>query len=132
MPTRQRRFAWLLLGIAGALLWAVLALSHGLAPYDGLPFSLVIDGQDVTAELGRHRLDQGTRLLLAGLAVGVGLWLLVALPLALLAGLALMLGLVLLVLLGSVGLPLLALALVLGLLALPLLLLWWLLRWLLG
>ena len=132
MPARPRRFPWLLLIVTAALLWAVLALSHGLAPYDGLPFSLVIDGQDITADLGLQRLDSGARLLLAGIAVLVGLWLLVALPLALLAALGAALALVLLVVLGSVGLPLLAVGLVLGLLALPLLLLWWLLRWLIG
>ena len=132
MPARPRRFPWWLLILTAALLWAVLALSHGLAPYDGLPFSLVIDGQDITADLGLQRLDSGARLLLAGIAVLVGLWLLVALPLALLAALGAALALVLLVVLGSVGLPLLAVALVLGLLALPLLLLWWLLRWLIG
>ena len=131
MLARRHRFPWLLLLITGAALCAVLALSQALAFYDGLPFSLVIDGQDVSAELGAQRLDQGTRLLLAGVAVLVGLWLLVALPLALLAGLGLVLGIVLLVLLGSVGLPLLAVALVLGLLALPLLLLLGLLRWML-
>ena len=129
MPARRRHFPWLLLLVTGAVLWAMLALSQGLALDDGLPFSVVIDGQDLSAGLGAHRLDAGTRLLLAVAAVLAGLWLLVAVPLALLAILGLALGVLVLAVLGSVGLPLLAVGLVLGLLALPLLLLVWLLRW---
>ena len=135
MAARKHRFPWLLLALTAAVLSAVLALSHGLAPYDGVPFSLVVDGDDLTADVGLLHLDPGARLLLSAMAVGVGLWLLVAVPLALTLALALALaavvGLVLLALVGTLGLPLLALGLVLGLLALPVLLGVWLLKWLL-
>jgi len=139
MRHSNRRFPWWSLCLTAAVLWAVLALSsHGRAPQDGLPFTLLIDGQDARHALGMGMgpLDTGAHLLLAGLAVAavvaavvVGLWLLMAVPLALLAGGALLLALLLL---GSVGLPLLAVGLVLGLVALPVLLLVGLLRWLLA
>jgi hypothetical protein len=141
-----RRPVALLVLLLGACLLAALALvllaGHlldGLGA-DGWPLQVWMNGEQVGGDwrdlLASTRLDNGTSLvsgllLLAALAVGLPLLLglTVALPLLLVglvllgvaAGLVALLGLPLL-LLGLVALPLLV----------PLLLLWWLLRWLVG
>lgn len=126
--------AAVLLSVAVVLLavLAVLALASGLSHLNLADLHLMINGQDRSIDLQRA-LGSGSGLtlagvLLAGLGLLIGLWLLVAVPLALLAGLGGLVLMALLLALGLVGLPLLAVMLVMLLVASPLLLGVWLLR----
>lgn len=106
---------------------AVLAISQGLSQAGPLPFSLVVDGQDLSAQFSLAGLDRGHRLVAAGVALLLALALVVFVPVMLLALLLVVGGIVL----AAVGAPLLVVAAALALLLSPLIVLVLLLRWLL-
>jgi hypothetical protein len=121
----------MLLALLGVAALAVISLSQGISHLQPLPFTIDINGHDITGPLEQARQQSGARLMLAAGAVLLAMVLLIVLPVALLVALGLLMGVVLMVVLVSVGAPLLSVVLLLAVLLSPLWLLVWLLRWLL-
>jgi hypothetical protein len=115
--TRRTTALLLVLAVAVAALW----LSQAMSQLGPPPFSLIVDGDDLSGHFDLAAMDGLSRLTLALGLVGLCLLLVVLLPLGLLALLGL-LGLLLAgVVIAALGLPLLAVAGVLGVLLSPLL-----------
>lgn len=120
----------LLLGVLLAVA-AVGLVAQGLSHVGPPPFSVVVDGQDISAQFSLAGLDVADRLVAACMVLLVAVALVVFVPLMLVALLALLVLVIGGIVLATVGAPLLVVAAVLGLLLSPLIVGVLLLRWLL-
>jgi len=125
-PRRRWPLVMLILLLASA--WATLTLYQALGEVGPLPFSVDVNGHDLTAMLQFGQADTGARLALACGLTLAGLILAIILPMTVLLLVGMLLALVAVTVLTSVGLPLLVVGGVLALLCAPLLLLGWLLH----
>ena len=129
-PVASRVPVALLLAVLLAVA-AVLWLSQGLSQVGPPPFSVVVDGQDISSRFSLGSLDIAERLVASCVALLVVAALVVFVPLMLMALLALLVLVIGGIVLATVGAPLLVVAAVLGLLLSPLIVGVLLLRWLL-
>ncbi|OGA98305.1 MAG: hypothetical protein A3E25_11095 [Burkholderiales bacterium RIFCSPHIGHO2_12_FULL_69_20] len=120
----------LLLGGLGAVA-TVWLIAQGLSHVGPPPFSVVVDGQDISSQFSLAGLDGADRLAADCVALLVAVALVVFVPLMLVALLALLVLVIGGIVLATVGAPLLVVAAVLGLLLSPLIVGVLLLRWLL-